>query len=237
MAKIRQTGRTRPAQPWLSLLAWGSLGLMTGCSGGPTASNQPHDPLHGIMTPPGAPLPNSAPKADASTPLAPNQPGVAALPASMSSSNPATLAGASWQGPLGQPTRIDDNNSAGPPFMPGQSTLGSKTQQIPFNANPKVEAVPDVKGASPAVTPNSTWLPPQSAPVQPVAAAQPINADIAKQLQDRGVIDQKQDVVPDGVRLTCYLQRPTGGLRILEVTAADYFAAARAIVQQIDGSR
>src|SRR5437879_762558 len=110
MAKVRQ---------WFSLLASTSFGLMVGCSGGPTASNQPHDPLHGIMSPPGAPVPNSTPKANASTPLPPNSPGVAAVPTSFQSTNPATLAGASWQRPLGQPTRIDDNNWTGPPFISG----------------------------------------------------------------------------------------------------------------------
>ena len=252
MAKRREAGQTRGSRRWISLLAWGALGLaVTSCSSSPVASTQTYDPLTGIMTPPGTP-PNSGPKADASTPLPAqvNNPGVAAMPASLSSSNPATLAGTSWQGPLGRPTPIDNNNSSGPPFLPGQSTLGNRTPQgptfLPPNPNPKVEAIPDVKSAIPPVTPSASWQLPGN-PTIPVSdgsgvkvavQTQPANADgLAKQLQDRGVINQKQDAVPEGIHLTCYVSRGSSGLRILEVTAADYATAAQAILQQLDTPR
>lgn len=233
MAKLRIAGRLR----WAGLLA---LSLASGCTGTPHAQAPPHDPLHGVLVPPGIPQPTYAPKADGGVPTTPqafNPGGVPATPASMSSSNPATLAGTSWQGPLGRPTALDDS---GPPFLPGQSTLGSKTPQVPGpNANPKVEAVPDnTPSTPPIVTPTASWQ--TAAPVAPgVNVSQPSSAAIlAKQLQDRGVINQKQDAVPEGIHLTCYLSRgPEAGLRILEVTAVDYSSAAQAILQQLDASR
>jgi hypothetical protein len=67
-------------------------------------------------------------------------------------------------------------------------------------------------------------------------AANPAEA-IAKQLKDRGVIYQKLDRAPDGVRLTCYLAREGGGrFRILETTATDHATAVRAIIKQIDST-
>jgi len=214
------------------------------------ASGPPPDPLYGVMVPPGAPQPTNTPKADgASVPQRPqawnNPGGVPAIPASLSSTNPATLAGTSGQGPLGRPTPIADNNSSGPSFLPGQSTLGSKTQQVPEmlgpNPNPRVEQVPDIKPASQPVTPASSWQTPQpdQPAVQSAAAVLPASAEIlSKRLQERGVLDQKQEAVPEGVRLTCYLPRgPDGKLPILEVTAADYATAAQAILQKLDASR
>jgi hypothetical protein len=253
MVKTRQAGQTRGARRWVSLLAWSSFGLgMTlaaGCSSTPVTSGPPPDPLFGVLVPPGMPQPTNTPKASDSsmptTPQASNQGGVPATPASLSSSNTATLAGASWQGPLGRPLKMDDNNSSGPPFLPGQLTGRSKTQQVPGvlgpNPNPKVEQVPDIAPAVQPVTPTSSWQTPQMTQpaVQTANAVQPPSTEaLSKQLQDRGVINQKQDVAPEGVRLTCYVSRgPGAGLRILEVTAADYASAAQAILKQLDATR
>lgn len=251
MVKSRQAGQTRWARRWVSRLAWGSLGLAltlaSGCSSTPVASAPPADPLFGVMVPPGMPQPASAPKAaDASAPTTPqafNQGGVPTVPASMPSSNTATLAGTSWQGPLGRPLQIDDK---GPPFLPGSLTSGSKTQQVPAtpavlgpNPNPKVEQVPDITPPVQPVTPTSSWQAPNQPAVQTAATPQPASAAaLSKQLEDRGVINQKQDTAPEGVRLTCYVSRgPGAGLRILEVTAADYTSAAQAILRQLDTTR
>jgi hypothetical protein len=220
------------------------------------ASGPPPDPLYGVMVPPGMPQPTNTPKADgASVPQRPqawnNPGGVPAIPASLSSTNPATLAGMSGQGSLGRPTPIADHNSSGPPLVPGQATL-SRTRQVPDmlgpNPNPKVEQVPDIKPANEPVTPAGSWQTAPSFPssslgtrpaVQSAAAVLPTSAEIlSKRLQERGVLDQKQEAVPEGVRLTCYLSRgPAGGLRVLEVAAADYATAAQAILQQLDNSR
>ena len=251
MVKIRQAGQSQRAKRWFSLLAWGSVGLATtlnaGCSSSPVANSQNRDPLNGIMTPPDMPLPASAPKTDnASAPFTPqpNNQGVQAIQASMSSGSPATLAGTNWQGPLGRPTPLGDNNSSGPPFLPGQGTLGSKTQQVPMlgpNPNPKVEQVPDLAPPTPPVTPTASWQNPQSnqPAVQVANNVQPTEAEqLAKRLQDRGVLKQNQEATPDGLRLTVYLSRgPEGGLRVLEVTASDYPSAAQAILQQLEAGR
>jgi len=58
---------------------------------------------------------------------------------------------------------------------------------------------------------------------------------LSRQLQERGVLNQKQDVVPEGIRLTCYVSRNGGaGLRVYEASASDYTAAAQAILKQLD---
>jgi hypothetical protein len=252
MTKRQQAGQTRWGR-WRSFFLAGSLGLTitlaTGCSNTQHATAPPADPLFGVTNPPGMPLPTSAAPAQQTSSLN-NQGGVPALPTSNSSTNTATLAAGSWQGPLGRPTPMD-NNASGPPFFTPTPTPGSSTQQVPGspayvppNPNPKVEVVPDIQPANP-VTPTSSWqLPPAITPiptndakVQPAAAAQPANveADLSKQLQARGVVDQKRDVVPEGIKLTCYFaQEPSGRRPILEVTAADYPSAARAMLQELD---
>ena len=229
---------------WLSLLGWGSIGLSltlaSGCSSAPIASGPPADPLHGVLVPPGLPQPTNTPRADAGgfppAPQAYNQGGAQTFPASLSSSNPATLAATSWQGPLGRPLAIDDGNSTGPPFFPGQ--VSRTPGPLGANPNPKVERVPDIAPPTQPVQPTGSWQS-NPAPLQPTAGAQPANDEVlARQLQDAGVINQRQDTVPEGVRLTCYVSRgPGAGLRILEVTASDFAGAAQAILQQINGSR
>lgn len=243
MVEIRQAGQTRRKLRWASLLTAGSfsfaLTLAAGCSGTQHAQAPPVDPLFGARNPPGMQLPTDMQKVSAAPPTQPQAfgpGGVPALPASMSSSNPATLAGTSWKGPLGQPTPLD-GNSYGPPLLPGRATLGSQTPQViapPPNANPKVEQVPDVPTTTPPVTPTASWQ-----PTIPATGSQRTRSEVLlKELQDRGVVNQKQDAVPEGIHLTCYVSRgPSGGLRILEATAADYTAAAEAILRQLDATR
>ena len=249
MVNLRQAGQRR----WLSLLAYGSFGLATalttGCSATPVATGPPPDPLYGVLVPPGMPQPTNTPKVEATpttpTPQAYNPGSVPAFQASMNSSNPATLAATNWQGPLGRPLAIDDNNSFGPPFLPGQSTLGNRTQQVPGNPgfvapnpNPKVESVPDLNPVNQSVTPTNSWQSNQPI-VQTGTTTQPTNAELlSKRLQERGVLDQKQELTSEGLHLTCYVSRgPGGGLRILEVTAADFATAAQAILQQLETGR
>jgi hypothetical protein len=239
MAKKRESGQTASAWRWLSAVLAGSLGLgatlFSGCSQTPVANApQPADPLHGVLTPPGMPQPASAPKTSAGgwNPAPSAQFGVA----DSSSTNNATLAGMTWQGPLGKPLAIDDSNKT---QAPGQLTTGGKAQQAPVtpgfvapNPNPKVEPIPDAK------PPQSSWQPVNPQPtVQTVAAssAPTVNPDVlGKQLQDRGVINQKVDQVPEGIKLTCYLRRPDGGLRIPYAIGVDYNSAAQAMVELLD---
>jgi hypothetical protein len=75
-------------------------------------------------------------------------------------------------------------------------------------------------------------VPPAATPGQPTAAE-----ILLKQLQDRGVVNQKQNLVPEGIHLTCVIPRENGGLRTYVATGADYESAARAILQQIDAAR
>lgn len=235
MVKSWQAGQRR----WLALLGLGlGSALASGCSGTPHAQAPPHDPLHGVLTPPGVPQPTYAPKtATGGINVQPLAGGVPATPASMTSSNTAALAGTSWQGKA----NAFEDNQFGPPFLPGQTTLTNKsTPQVPPpNAAPKVEAIPDVKPPTASnLAPTGAWQS-EAPPVQPTKAIIPASAaQLSKQLEERGVLNQKQETVPEGVHLTCYLSRgPQGGIRIVEVTAADYASAAQAILQQLDGAR
>jgi hypothetical protein len=207
--------------------------LTTGCSSTPTAQATIPDPLNGDRTPPGFQPPPS-PKADAGTitpvPTATNAGGVPALPASFTASNPATLAATSGQSPLGRPLAIDDNHG-GPPFLPGQTQKAA--QPANSGLSPRVERVPDVGAPSPP--PSTTFTPGNSSAVQPVGGTQPTGDDLLrKQLEQKGVINQKLDRTANGVHLTCYISRGEGlPLRIAEVDAADYATAAQAILQNL----
>lgn len=248
MGTTGQTRQHRRAPRWQLLPAWGSLALTltitTGCSPTSTTAQQSYDPLHGVRTPPGAVAPPNNPAtgtASAVPPPAPNLGSVPALPTSSSAANTATLAGTSGPNPLGQPFPINDPNGRAP-FLPAQATT-SNAAPVPApgamtpNPNPKVEQVPDaVPNAPPAITPLGTWQPPQTAQpvVQTNAAVAP---DYAKQLQDRGVTNQKLDPAPGGVLLTCYVSNGASGVRILTVPAKDYAAAAQAMLRELDRPR
>lgn len=239
MGTRRQTGQTRGTRRLVTLLAAGSFGLgltlLTGCSQTPTtAAGQPHDPLHGVLTPPGGiPQPTGMPKTPGTptslTPRSSNQ-GVAPIGSELSSTNNATLAGLSGPGPLGRPLAIDDQGRTLPPVQRGYPAP---------NANPKVEQVPDLNPTPPKLTPSSWQTEQPITPgVQPANPAGASNEIFTRQLQDRGVVNSKIDQLSEGVHLTCYVSRgPNGGLRILELTAVDYATAAQAILQQLDGAR
>ena len=218
------------------------MAITTGCQAPPTTTLQQNiDPLLGVKVPPGPVGPPSNAPTTASLWQAP--PALGGAPAnavSPTSANTATMAGASSQSPLGQPTPINDPN-ARPPFLPGQT----QTVNAPLapgaalpNPNPKVEPVPDTApSAPPAVAPIANWQPtPGSQPVvQTASVAAP---DYAKLLQDRGVRDQKVDQVPEGVRLTCYLPPDASGRpNIRYVTAKDYVTAVQAMLHDLDQPR
>jgi hypothetical protein len=191
-----------------------------------TGVQQPADPLVGVMAPPGMPRPTTLPPtAPADSPASSPYSNSSQAPAS---SNPATLASLSgWTGPGGRPLAINDNPNAGQ-----LSSSKSGDGYLPPNPHPRVERVPDVNPNPPTVTPTASW---QTQSRGTPAAPNSSDTVWVKQLQDRGVIDQKQDPAPEGLRLTCYVQRQAGGVRILEVVAADYPAAAQAIIRQLDG--
>jgi hypothetical protein len=234
---------------WVSLATIGafmlSAPMITGCSTPPMTAQHTVDPLLGNSTPPGTPiLPASAPKAT-NTPITPpptssssNGNGIPPIPTNNSATNPATLASYSgFQVSLAKPLAIDDE---GRPQTPGQLT--ARTQPpgyVPPNAAPKFEPVPDANASAPSITPTGSWqlpatsVPPALPPVQS-AIADPAEA-LRQQLQARGVVNQKVDSVANGVHLTCFVPRTDSqGLRVLEVTAADYPTAAQAILRQLE---
>ena len=127
-----------------------------------------------------------------------------------------------------------------------QFTNGSKANSnpqpwgsgVPANtAPPRVMPIPQENGSTATWSgngppPNS--LPPVSAPA-PVAAG-PTSEMLDQRLKQRGVVGQKQEPTADGIRLTCSVMpaNEPGTLRFYTVTAANYVAAAQAILQQID---
>lgn len=225
MSTPRQLAQKMPAARIVGVLTIAlTLTPLVGCSNTPLTAQQNHDPLHGIRVPPGTqPQPGKGP-----TPQAMEPGGVPSLPTSLSASNNATLATSSGQGPWARKLAIDDQ---GRPYTPGQLTSGSRDPNyLPPNPNPKVEPVPDINAPT-KVTPAGNWQPPS-----PVAGGPSSDEMLFKHLQDRGILQQKQDTVPGGIRLTCYARSATG-LRIYEATAADYPAAAQAILRQLDEAR
>jgi hypothetical protein len=208
-----------------------SAPILTGCSSTPTTAQHHVDPLLGHCTPPGQPpLPNSVPKAViTSIPAPPQTGGIPPLPNQSLASNPAALAGQSgFQVSLAKPLAIDDQ---GRPQAPGQLTARSQPLgYVPPNPHPTVVAVPDVN----LTTPTGSWqIPPSNVPPALPTIA-PANA-LRQQLQARGVLNEKVDPVPEGIRLSCYLPRSDGqGLRLLEAEAADYATAAQAILRQLE---
>jgi hypothetical protein len=229
MANRSQPGRKRGR--WFMMLAAIMLSapILTGCSSTPTTAQHHVDPLLGHCTPPGQPpLPNSAPKTvNTAIPAPPQTGGIPPLPNNSTASNPAALAGQSGiQVSLAKPLAIDDQART-----PGQTTARLQPSgYIPPNSNPKVEAVPDLNAA----TSTGSWqLPPSNTPPALPTLA-PADA-LRQQLQARGVLNEKVDSIPEGIRLTCYLRRNDGqGLRMLEVAATDYATAAQAILRQLE---
>ena len=241
MVNIRQVGQTRTIRRFV----WGSfalvIALLSGCTHSPALTNQAPkgDPLFPL--PPAPAFPNQPGGVTPTQPTAFNTGGVPAIPALHSPTNNATLASLSGQAPISNTLAI--NASTGWTRTPGQLTNDQKPTPtpvtpgfIPPNPSPKVEPVPDVGSPGQSITPTVSWQSSGSSPSPPPPPASPPTTDetLAKRLQERGVINQKQDQTPDGLRLTCYASRGPTGLRIYEVTAADYASAALAILQQLE---
>ena len=223
MAKLRQTGQT--ARWFLAPLGLG-FALLTGCAQTPTASTQPHDPLHGVMTPPGLPQPSSSPRTQGTpTSLPNNNQSFAPIGTENSATNNATLAGL----PLGRPLAIDNQGKPQNALAP----LAPAPQNVPgYNPRPRVERVPDLQ---PAKLTSGAWQSEQAGVNAQSGKMTPSTELLTQQLKDRGVINQKVDQLSQGVHLTCYASGgAAGGLRILEVTATDYATAAQAILRQLD---
>ena len=238
MAGKRQAGQRREAGRFVSLLTWGSFSLSmafaSGCTQTPTTAQQNLDPLHGARTPPGTPGPNPhvAPAPQANN----NGGGLPPIPTALSASNTATIAGTSWQTSGSGTLAINDKSSVRL-GAPGQLTNDTKTTPInpglPANSGPKVIPVPDAKPPTQVVTPAGSWQQQATPLVQTTnSAPDPSEAVLAKQLQDRGVVNQKREAVPEGVHLTCFVANQDG-VHLYEVTAANYTTAATKILQQI----
>ncbi len=231
MTTTKQSGQKRVAAGALAVLALALIGL-SGCSGTPVVGGQhQHDPLVGNRTPPTIPQPTDAPKTAGTTTSLPrtgNQQ-FAPIGSDLTSTNNATLASASGS-TLGRPLALDDQGRAMAPNGPAPT----QNPYPPYNPKPRVEKIPDAEPAQAKYTPSS-WQSDRPAATNAIPAT-PTEA-LTRQLQERGVINQKIDQLSEGIHLTCYVSRGAGGLRVLEVTAVDYTTAVQAILHQLDAGR
>jgi hypothetical protein len=228
MHRPANTGTLRRTKKFLRLCAWGSLGLLAGLTAAgcssvpPTAQQSAGDPLLG-PTPPLANQPTAPAAGNAQAWLAPIPPaaGVATNAALAGQSQSLAIGGApSGDGWL---RKIDA------PPTPGQTPITPASQQ----SQPRVEPVPKDNSFTaipgPAIQPTGSW-----AASSPPAGPSP---EQLKQLLDaRGVIGQKQEIVPGGILLRCVVTSPANpnANQVYETTAVDYATAVQAIVQQID---
>ena len=199
---------------------------LAGCSVGQSNSTATAaaDPLLGLFPGPDPAKPPAGATAQTAAPVAP-------LPLTQSSATaPAVLAGQSG----GRPLAIPDAATNG--GVPAQLTAGPRDAgwNLAPNPHPKVVPVPRDNGtpASPNVQRTGSWATP-GAP-----AAAPTKDQVQAQLKQRGVVGEKVDLVPNGLRMTCYVARSdnSSAFRVHEVVAPDYVAAAQAILRQLGAS-
>jgi len=195
----------------------GLLALSLGCASHSQTKTQ-GDPLIGEIYPKGqGPTPQTTPNGPPG--FAPSKTSSIAPPSSPTQSlTPAALATTTLPG--GRPLAITPKN-----FDPVPGTLTSSTQI----KTPEPLVVPIPKDTTTTgLQPTASWN-----------GGPPSQNDIIAQLGKRGVLFQKQDNVPEGVRLTVVVPHPQqpGVTRVYEATAPDYPAAVQAILLQIDQSR
>jgi hypothetical protein len=95
---------------------------------------------------------------------------------------------------------------------------------------PRENAQSPVPVASGVLTTSGTW-----------GSANPVsnNDSLQAQLKARGVLYQKEDRVPEGVRVSCIVasrQNPSI-TRVYEAVARDYPSAVQAVLKQLDQQR
>lgn len=196
------------------VLVGASLLLQTGCS-----TTKPHakgDPLVGEIHPPGG-APNS--------PVPPNPAShskSAAVPPIPSTQGPVTNASlASLDG--GRSLAIGSNTPVSGGQPASYVTPANMPPVSPSPGGPKVMPLP------------RDTSPPAVATTGSVSANQQTNDLLQAQLKARGVIFQKQDSVPDGVKFVCIVPVPgSNDNQFFEATARDYPTAVQAVIFQID---
>lgn len=203
-------------------------GWLAGCNS--LGSNQNSgpvmgDPLKGEFGPRGVPPPKTP------TPYKKTSAGLEAvppIPSANSAGSTAALAGnTGLKG--GRPLWIGDGLARNDPAR-GMVAANGVALRRP---EPIVQEVP-LDGPRPGPVPNV---------VQPVGGTNtgpaPSYDQLQAQLRDRGVIFQKVDPVPEGVKVSCIVPNRANPMvnRCLEATARDYAAAVQALIQQVDQQR
>jgi hypothetical protein len=228
----------------------------TGSSTAPsaTAAAKSNDPFFGATMPPPPqandpvkPAPQAPPTQSAQNPgwTAPTQQagGVPPIPSQLSGASVASMA------PLPNTKQLSIGETPSIAIRPSevQFTNGAKTSPPPQpwggavqptggagnTAPPRVMPIPQDNSSTATWSGNGS-TPPNLPP--PPAASGPTSEMLDQRLKERGVVGQKQEPVNDGIRLTCSVipANDPGTLRFYTVTAANYVAAAQAILQQMD---
>jgi hypothetical protein len=257
MSKTSKPDKLARASRYKSLCAWAVIGLgclpfITGCT---TTHPQTHsgDPLFGEYYPKG---PNGQPMPPPPPPNKTTSLGVPPYPSANSASSTASLA-ANTNLPGGRNLAIDQtsgtnwtltntNNTANPavaswpvvqPVPRDTSVPGPVASNGPPPPPAKVAPITIGNTSNPIIATGS-WSNGTQAPASrnppPMGVVTPEGLEAT--LKGKGAIGLKQETVPEGVRVSCYVPQRTNpaNLQYLETVARDYQSALQAILQQVD---
>ena len=223
---------------WRVWLPFGLFLLATaGCN---TPKSHSGDPLFGEYYPKGPngqPMP--PPSQGAKTTSAAPGSGVPAYPANNSASSTASIA-ANSNLPGGRSLAINETQ---PPNWTLTNTSNSNGPRP--SAGPVVQPIPretpgpgQVNAGNNGIIRTGSWSNNQQGnPVPPMGATTP--EVLQGTLQARGAVGLKQENVPEGVRVSCFVPSPANraNFRYLETTGRDSVTALQALLVQIDQQR
>ena len=210
MHRARSKARRGNARRWAAAIF---IIALAGCT---SATNQvaSSDPLFGDVQP----------RVATPTPVAPQQTQAPSAPPPATSRLNSTNAALASAGPLqgARPTLAinDSRTPSTPPNTGSQLAANTKPTQPTVMPLPKQDAPPTV------FAPTGKGQPTTPAPANELELA----------LKQRGVLFQKVDNVPQGVRFQCIVpsKQNRDVTRVFEATAPDYISAVRAVLKQID---
>jgi hypothetical protein len=156
--------------------------------------------------------------------------------------NTSAPAGVGIGTPIVQPIPRDTTGPVATANPAGTSTPAIATN-LGNAATPVGTIIPTGSWTAPAQSPATTSPAAAPAPASPSPAPGPAQVPVAATadalqaaLEGKGAVGLKQENVPEGVRVSCYMPRPSSpaNIRYLETVAGDYATALQAILQQAD---
>jgi hypothetical protein len=237
MSEQRKPGERRRAARTHVLGAWAVIGLalvsgLAGC----TSTPQTHagDPLFGEYYPKG---PNGQPMPPPNSGVNKTTSGVLPVPPASSATSTAAIANNTAL-PGGRALAINEKNGVDW-TLTGNPNNNTTPAQPTANHPPIVQPVPQDPSYSAPINATSNQstgnaVPAGTAPAPPMGM---VTTDVLlATLQGKGAVGLKQEAVPDGVRVSCYVPQAgnPSNLRYMETVARDYPTGLQAILQQID---